>query len=395
VPDFAEPILHVDMDAFFVEVERRSRPELRGVPVIVGGLGNRGVVASASYEARRFGIHSAMPVVHARRLCRTLHCVPSDHGRYHEASTAVFEILREFTPEVEAVSVDEAFLDVSGLRLHYPDSATVADAIRATIRSREGLPASVGIASNKLLAKLASQAAKPDGIRRVASGDEVEFLHPLPVRALWGVGEATHASLERLGVATVGDLAALPRDALVRTLGRVAGAHLWELARGIDERPVATGGEAKSVSVEETFEQDLSDAVEIEQHLFELCERLSARLRRARLAGRTVTIKVRSADFVTATRSHTLHAPVDVTAALWDTARALWGKVGERGPIRLLGVGVAALQSAEEARQLPLTGVPAPEVIEVTDRIKERFGDDAVRPARTVRRRPPPGSERG
>jgi DNA polymerase-4 len=222
------------MDAFFVEVERLRRPELRGIPVAVGGDGPRGVVASASYEARRFGVRSAMPTGAARRACPQLVVVPADHRRYQEASEQVFAIFHRFTPLVEGVSLDEAFLDVSGLRLHYPHPVEVGEELRAVIRRELRLPASVGVAANKLLAKLASEEAKPDGLFHVPAARQLEFLHRLPVRRLWGVGEATQAALERLGVETVGDLAEVPLPALTRAVGEAVGRHLSELAQEID-----------------------------------------------------------------------------------------------------------------------------------------------------------------
>ncbi len=228
--EFTEPILHVDMDAFFVEVERLDDPRLVGRPVVVGGAGARGVVAAASYEARAYGVHSAMPMVEARRRCPQAVVVPPDHRKYGAMSRRVFEIFRSFTPQVEGLSVDEAFLDVGGLRLHYKSPVDVAGAIRARIRSDLHLPASVGIASNKFLAKLASEEAKPDGVFHVKAGHELEFLHPLPVRRLWGVGEATYAALEALGVATVGDLAAVPEHVVAQRVGGAVGHHLLELA---------------------------------------------------------------------------------------------------------------------------------------------------------------------
>ncbi len=233
---FEETILHADMDAFFVEVERQRDPSLRGKPVVVGGAGRRGVVAAASYEARPYGIRSAMPMSTARAAYAGLVVVPPDHARYTEVSRAVFSIFRAFTPLVEGLSLDEAFLDIAGLRHHYPDPEAVGRALRKAVRDQLDLPVSVGIGVNKVIAKLASEAAKPDGLQRVPRQQTLDFLHPLPVRAVSGVGEATHAALEGLGVATMGDLATIPLPSLVRRLGAVAGNHLHNLAEG-DRRP--------------------------------------------------------------------------------------------------------------------------------------------------------------
>ena len=384
---FAEPILHVDMDAFFVEVERRRRPDLVGVPVVVGGAGARAVVASASYEARRFGVRSAMPMVQALQRCPGLRRVAPDHAHYTDVSRTVFAVLHDFTPHVEPVSIDEAFLDIAGLRLQYPDAPAVAHAVRAAIRRTVGLPCSVGIAATKFLAKMASQEAKPDGVYRIAAGRELEFLHPLPVRRLWGVGEATHAALERLGVATIGDLAALPGDALVRHLGRSAGEHLAALAAGSDPRPVVPSAAAKSISVEETYERDLTDEDAVRSRLFELTNRLSHRLRRAGQTGRTVVLKVRYPDFETLTRRHTVAAAVATEADIWPIARSLYESLQRRLPIRLLGVGVASLEDGTAPEQLSLAAGSHHRVGEVADRIRDRFGDDAIRPARLAERR--------
>lgn len=385
MPGFGEPMLHVDMDAFFVEVERKRRPELRGVPVLVGGLGNRGVVAAASYEARRHGAHSAMPMVHARRLCPHARLLPPDHAHYRAVSAQVFAVLGEVTPAVEALSIDEAFLDVAGLRLHYPHPEAVGAVLRRRLRDELDLPASVGIATTKLLAKLASEAAKPDGLLRVPAGEELDFLHPLPVRSLWGVGESTYAALEALGVRTVGDLAALPEDVAARRLGNVMGRHLWALAWGRDPRPVETAADTKSVSIEETFEQDVTDPAAIGDLLFRQCERLSRRLRAAGLSAGTVTLKVRYADFTTVTRSLTAPAAVDETADLFAAVRTLLGRLDRRdGPFRLLGVGGSKLEAGSAPRQLELGRGRRRGLVDAADAVRARFGEDAIGPARLL-----------
>ncbi len=386
---FAEPILHVDMDAFFVEVERLDDPELVGLPVVVGGIGTRGVVAAASYEVRRYGVHSAMPVSQARRLCPHARFVPPNHRRYREVSEAVFGVFRSFTPLVEGLSVDEAFLDVSGLRLHYPSSSHVGEDIRSTLRSELSLPASVGVATNKLLAKLASEQAKPNGLICVPRGEELAFLHPLGVRRLWGVGEATYAALEAIGVATIGELAAIPIATLEGRLGTSLGRHLHQLSNGRDDRAVSPDGETKSISVEQTYERDLSSPDVIESEILRQCERVGSRLRRAGLAGRTVTLKVRYPDFTTVTRSHSFDSAVDVSHHLFQAARDLMGRVDLARPVRLLGVGVSSLEPAGAPRQLGLDRPAAwDDVTSAVDQIRSRYGERAVWPARLVR---PPG----
>lgn len=396
--EFAEPIAHVDMDAFFVEVERLRRPGLRGVAVVVGGIGDRGVVASASYEARRRGVRSAMPTARARLACPHAVFLPPDHAAYREASRAVFSVLRSFTPLVEPLSVDEAFLDISGLRLHFESPAAVGEAIRSRLRSETGLPASVGVATSKLIAKIAGERAKPDGLLVVPAGSETEFLHPLPVRALWGVGEVTHARLEELGVATVGDLAALPRATLERRLGMAGGAMLWDLARARDDRRVEPAESAKSISVEHTYATDLRTRAELETELLRHAGRLAARLRDAGVAARTVTLKVRFSDFSTVTRSETFESPIDTTHDLYGWARRLLARVATSGrAIRLIGLGAAGLEAGGAPRQLELARRPWDDVEGAVDRIRGRFGDGAVGPARLASRRdrPPTGPSEG
>ncbi|MDX2343833.1 MAG: DNA polymerase IV, partial [Acidimicrobiia bacterium] len=353
--DFAERFLHIDMDAFFVEVERKRDPSLQGVPVIVGGLGRRGVVASASYEARAVGVHSAMPIGEARRLCPRARFVPPDHNAYGEVSRQVFVVFRDFTPMVEGLSVDEAFLDIAGLRLHYQSPAAAGDELRSRVRREVGLPASVGISAVKFVSKLASDAAKPDGLLVVATGSELSFLHPMPVRRLWGVGQATRASLEALAIETIGDLAVVPKTVLVSRLGPSLAEHLSQLANGIDDRQVEAGGGAKSVSVEETYATDLDTDAAIDQALLRLCDRLSSRLRRAGYAGHTVVLKIRFGDFETLTRSMTVADPVERTPALRDASRGLLDRIDRAGRgVRLLGVGVSSLDDAATPRQLSL-----------------------------------------
>lgn len=384
-----EPILHVDMDSFFVEVERLRDPGLVGRPVAVGGAGPRGVVASASYEAREFGVASAQPMATARRLCESLIVVPADHGRYREVSAQVFAIFRSFTPLVEGLSLDEAFLDVGGLRLHYESPVEVGEAVRGQIRSELGLPASVGVASVKFIAKLASEAAKPDGLRHIPVEGQKAFLHALPAEAMWGVGPATLAALARLGVETIGDIAGLPPRSLESAVGPTAGRHLSDLARGHDPREVVPDTAAKSVSVEETYDEDLVSAEIVETALLAHAQRLSGRLRRAGLKTRTVTLKVRYDDFTTVTRSQTIPAATDSGRRLFGVAVDLVRGLGDGDrPVRLLGLGGTSLESADRPAQLDLdSGIDWARVEDAVAGVRERFGDAAVGPARLVKER--------
>src|SRR6188472_2082324 len=308
-------ILHVDMDAFFVSVELRRRPELRGKPVVVGGTGPRGVVAAASYEARQFGVHSALPSAVARRRCPHAVFLPGDHALYREVSTQVRTIFDRYTPLVEPLALDEAFLDVSGATRLFGDGTLIAARIRDDVRHELELACSVGVAPNKFLAKLASVVAKPRatpqrvipgrGVVEVVPGHELEFLRPLPVTRLWGVGPATFSRLERLGVRTVGDLADLDTRTLRGVLGASQAAHLHALAWGRDTRPVETDREAKSIGHEETYPRDLVEPADLERELVRLADAVAARLRRQGVAARTANLKVRFAGFTTITRSVT------------------------------------------------------------------------------------------
>ncbi len=299
-------ILHVDMDAFFASVEARERPELRGRPLIVGGTPQgRGVVAAASYEARRFGVHSAMPTATALRLCPKAVVLPPRHGLYSQVSRQIHAVFERYTPQIEPLSLDEAFLDVTGSLRLFGSAETIGREIKREIREELDLVASVGVAPNKFLAKLASDMNKPDGFFQFIPDRIAESLDPLPVTRLWGVGPASARQLERLGIRTVGQLRHYSRQLIARHLGR-GGEHLWELAHGIDERPVISEQEAKSVSNETTFANDIDDPASLRGWLSELAEQVGWRLRRQQLAGRTVTIKVRFKDFTTVTRSLSL-----------------------------------------------------------------------------------------
>ncbi|WP_433381917.1 DNA polymerase IV [Streptosporangium sp. CA-115845] len=383
------PILHVDMDAFYAGVELRERPELSGTPVIIGAPGARGVVLSATYEARRFGVHSAMPMTRARRLCPHAVIIPPSRSKYAEVSRRVMEIFQTFTPEVEPIASDEAFLDVGGARKRLGPPAEIARMIREQVVREQGVTCSVGVANSKFVAKLASRHCKPDGLFVVPADRVVDFLHPLPVAALWGVGERTERSLARLGVKTVGDLARVPVDTLRRELGQAAGEHLAALAWGRDERPVTPHVPDKSIGAEETFATDVADPVEIRRELLRLSERVAARLRQGGSVGRTVSVKLRRADFTTLSRSRSLREPTDVAKILYDVACALYTASGlENVQLRLVGVRVENLSPADGAsRQLGLgereTGWREAE--QAMDRAARRFGHNAVLPASLVR----------
>jgi len=392
------PILHVDMDAFYAGVEVRRRPELRGVAMFVGG-GTRGVVLSASYEARAYGVRSAMPVSRARRLCPQAVVVAPDFPAYAEASRGVMAVFRSVTPLVEPLSLDEAFLEVSGARRRLGSPAAVAAYVKARIADEQELCCSVGVAPNKFLAKLASARSKPDGLLVVPVDGVVSFLHPLPVGALWGVGERTEEALTRLGLRTVGDLATTPVETLQRALGPHAGAHLAALAWGRDERRIVAAEPDKSIGAEETFPSDVDDPRRIHRELLRLSERTAARLRAQGLVGRTVSIKVRFADFTTLSRARTLRDPTDVGQVVYATARELFDALGlQRVRLRLVGVRVEGLLAAAAARvQLRLLE-PASgrrEAEQAADRAAARFGTGAVRPASLLDSAPPPGSRPG
>lgn len=380
---WGESILHVDMDSFYVEVERLEDPSLRGRPVVVGGAGPRGVVASASYEAREFGITSAQPMSTARRMCPQLVVVSPRHSRYGDVSAEVFSVFRSITPHVEGLSLDEAFLDVSGLHLHFESPIQVAETIRSRLRAELGLPASVGIASVKFVAKLASESAKPDGMRHVAVDEQDRFLAALPASALWGVGPATQAALARLGVETIGDIASLPLSSLTSAVGPTQGRHLFDLANGIDPRPVVPDSSAKSISVEETYDEDLASAHLIETALLAHSQRLSSRLRRAGIRGRTITLKVRFADFATVTRSHTGPAAIDGSRQIYRIALELAAERGRNDPVRLLGLGATGLEPAETPTQLDLSSDENWNRVEdAVAEVRTKFGEMAVKPAR-------------
>jgi len=382
------------MDAFFVACELRRRPELRGLPVVVGGTGSRGVVAAASYEARRYGVHSAMPSVRARRLCPEAVFLPGDHAHYAEVSASVFEIFRSCTPLVEGLSLDEAFLDVTGARRLLGTGEEIGHLIRGRVRDELGLACSVGVAPSKFLAKLASEAAKPRarpsgiepgrGVVVVAPGEELAFLHPMPVERLWGVGPATLARLQRLGVVTVGDLAALPEATVVSALGNAQGRHLHRLAHADDERPVEPDRQLKSVGHEETFPEDLHDRDELGRVLVRQADAVAARLRAAGSTGRTVQLKLRYGDFTTLTRAVTLPEPVATGPAIFRAARGLLDALDPSPGVRLLGVSVSGLAQGG-GQQLTFDDLAADQgwetVSGAVDEVRRRFGSAAIGPA--------------
>jgi DNA polymerase-4 len=380
----ARAILHVDLDAFFAAVEQRDRPELRGRPVIVGGDPRaRGVVSAASYEARAFGVHSAMPLRTAGALCPNGVFLPVDGAKYRRASGQVMEILGRFTPLLEQVSIDEAFLDVAGSEALFGPPEAIARRIKAEVREEVGLTASVGVATTKLVAKIASDLRKPDGLVVVPPGEEAAFLAPLPIRRLWGVGEQTRTVLAEHGVRTIGDLAALPVDVLVRRLG-AHGAALHDRAQGIDPSPVTGDVAAKSVSHEHTFDVDTADADVIERTLLALAEGVASRLRAGHVRAATVQVKVRDSAFTTVTRQRTLPEPTDLADPIFRTALELARPEVRGRRIRLLGVGAHGLG---EPTQLGLFAAEDPrrrKAVEAQDEIRRRYGSRALTRARLL-----------
>lgn len=385
-------ILHVDMDAFFASVETLRRPELRGRPVVVGG-GHRGVVAAASYEARTYGVRSAMPMTQALRLCPRAVVLPPDRAAYQEASARVMAILRDITDLVEPLSLDEAFLDVSRAVRRDGRSGAIAAAIRSRVRAQTGLTCSVGVAPTKFVAKLASARCKPDGLLVVPVDGVIDFLHPLPVTALWGVGERTAEPLRRLGVRSIGDLAVTPPDTLRRAVGIAAAEQLAALAAGHDPRPVSPDDVEKSISADRTLDVDLTAEADVRRELLRLAEEVGARVRSRGLAARTVGIKIRFADFRTVTRVRTLGGWIDSTAQIYSTADELYRNLRlDRPRIRLVGVKCENLRDIGEVpEQLTLDldpddapgapgAGPRPPLDAVLDAARERFGSAAIRP---------------
>lgn len=372
-------ILHIDMDAFFASVEQRDRPELRGLPVLVGGLSMRSVVAAASYEARKFGVFSAMPMAEARRRCPQAVIVSPSRGRYSEVSAQVFDVFRTYTPEVEGLSVDEAFLDVTASRSLFGDGREIAQRIKDDILQKTGLTASAGVARSKFVAKIASDMEKPNGLT-VAPANVEEFLGPLPIERMWGVGPKTAEVLKRYGFRTFRDLAHAEESTIERLLGKGA-VRILDLARGIDDRPVVADREAKSIGAEVTYETDLTDRASIERTLLEHSLRCAERLTSARLEARTVSIKIKFADFSLVSRSQTADQPMCDTDSIYNTAKHLLTKVHiEGGRVRLTGVSVSELSPAGSSLLLfPDQKKKKLEKLEgVLSDMKNRFGQKTI-----------------
>lgn len=392
-PDGTLGFVHVDMDAFFAACELLRHPELRNAPLVVGGTGDRGVVAAASYVARSYGIRSAMATAQARRLCPHAVFIPGDHAYYAEVSGRIMGHFREVTPLVEPLSLDEAFLDVRGALKSQGSASEIAERLRQVIFDREGLTCSVGVAANKFLAKLATERAKPtptatgpvfgSGVCVVEPGTELDFLAPMSVRALWGVGPATDRKLSGMGIETVADLRAQPAARLSRSLGTSLGAHLYALAHAQDDRPVVANLAAKSIGHEETFRQDLVDGETLRRELVRMVDAVASRLHRADTAGRTVTVKVRFTSFATVTRSQTLTEATASAHAIRQVAERLLDELDTSQGVRLLGVSVSQLGRAP-ARQLSLDDVGRrswEDADAIVEEIRDRFGSDAIGPA--------------
>jgi DNA polymerase-4 len=414
-------ILHVDMDAFFAAVETKENPSLSGRPVVVGGGGNRGVVASASYEARAFGVRSAMPGVRARRLCPDLIVLPPRFELYHSYSERLHDVLSRFTPRVEGLGLDEAFLDMSGAGGLFGPAHQVAGQLRQQVLEQLGLACSVGAGPNKLVAKLASKAAKPHATRQgpqpgpgtvvISEPEVVGFLWPMPVEALWGVGPASGARLHKLGVTTVGQLAALPAEAVAAALGKVAGQLVHSLAWGRDPRPVEPDRAVKSIGHEETYPVDLVEREELERRLVAMADSVAASVRHHGFVARTLTLKLRYGDFTTLTRSHTFDRPQTSGPGLWSAAKALLTSLDLRNGVRLLGLSASGLlpvgTSAGEQLQLELDAASAgpataslraregeirtqvggtgwARASDAVDAVRARFGPTSVGPAVTL-----------
>ena len=388
-------ILHLDMDAFYAAVEQRERPELRGKPVLIGHPGPRGVVATCSYEARPFGVRSAMPSVRAMRLCPDAIWLPPDFSLYHEVSTRIFALVERAAPVIEQVSIDEAYGDLTGVARDLADGVAIARDLKDAIRAAERLTASAGVARCRFLAKVASDLEKPDGLVAIGPADVERVLWPLSVRVIPGVGPKLQEQLARCGIRSVGDIARADERMLRREFGAPTALFLEQRARGEDDTPVETWHERKQVSEERTYGEDLAGDAAIEQELFARADGIAAELRRRELVARNVAVKLRDANYRTITRSRTLDAPTDLASEIYAAAHALWRAADEfrgRG-LRLLGVAAREL--------LPARDVPPPlfpdehrerarQVARAADALRERFGDGAARPARLVRKREPP-----
>ncbi len=371
-------IIHVDMDAFFAAVEQRDDPALKGRPVIVGGLGNRGVVSTASYEAREFGVHSAMAMAEARRRCPGGVFLPCDHEKYSVVSHQIMNILAAFSPLVEPLSLDEAFLDMTGMEWLYPDITQPALLIKERIKNELNLTASIGIAPNKFLAKLASDLKKPDGLVFIRHGEEASSLKDMPVSRLWGVGDATAQTLRKLGITTIGQVAEADVLMLEKYCGKLA-YEIKELALGRDNRPVVPWREPKSIGKETTFETDLMAPAQIQDELLRLAEKVGWRLRRQGYSARTITVKIRFASFRTITRSRTLDEPTNFDEIIYQTVCSICDKVAIEEGIRLLGITAANLQAG--GGQISLFGDTSDKkrsLYQAVDKLKEKFGEGII-----------------
>lgn len=390
--DSATPVLHVDMDAFFASVEIALRPELRGSPVIVGRH-DRGVVVAASYEARVFGVRSAMPMSRALRMCPQATVIPPTHGRYHEVSTAVMQLLRDITPQVEAVSIDEAFLDVSSVLKTWNSPVALARHIRREVAREHDVTCSVGIGASPVVAKLASTHAKPDGLLLIPAARTVEFLHELPVGAIPGVGPRTEETLHEWGIQTVAQLAHTELSVLMRIIGRAQSQRLHQIAWHRYEWDIKPERAEKSVGTETTFETDVRDRDELRRSILALADRTAARARRAGVLGKVVALKVRTNDFKTFTRSRTLAVPIDDAQTLNRIAQELFAAHAPNKAIRLLGVRLEGLSAADATpRQLSFDTLLEPQrtsttdVTRLVDQVRERFGSQALKPGTLVER---------
>jgi len=379
-------ILHVDMDAFYASVAEKDNPKLKGKAVVVGA-GRRGVVSAANYEARKFGIRAAMPVYKAKALAPHAIFISPDMARYEEVSRSVMSIFHDITPLVEPISLDEAFLDVTGARRLLGDGQTIAKLIRARVEQKEGITCSVGIAHNKFIAKIASNQCKPNGLLEIDPEKVLEFLHPLAAKEIWGVGPKTNEQLAKMGLQTVGDIANTPRSTLIRVLGQASGSSLYELAWGRDYRDVEIEHIEKSISSSETFDQDLDSQEEILKEFLRLTERSVERMREKGFAAGTISIKVRFTDFKTISRSKTVDLPITGTQEIFEVVKNLYLALNlENVLIRLIGVSLDSLVEDEEINQMVLGQRTSgwQQADKAVDRIKNKFGSASLRPARLV-----------
>ena len=379
-------ILHVDMDAFYASVEERDDPKLKGKAVVVG-VGKRGVVSAANYEARKFGIRAAMPIYKAKALAPHAVFIAPNMARYAEVSEQVMAIFRDVTPHVEPISLDEAFLDVTGSRRLLGSGIEIADQIRKRVEKDLGITCSVGIAHNKFIAKIASGHCKPNGVLEVDPEKVLDFLHPLAANEIWGVGPKTNELLEKMGLFTIADIANTPRSTLIRVLGQASGASLYELAWGRDYRDVITEHSEKSISASQTFDVDLYQPEEILKEFLQLTEKSADRMRAKGLAANTISIKVRFADFKTISRSKTLDLPTTGTQEIFEVAKSLYlGLELDRVLVRLVGVSLDSLVENDDVKQMVLGERTSSwqQADRAIDRVKARFGSGSLRPARLV-----------